>query len=341
MESKRPTLKDLALETGVSKQSISLILNGSRKYPYSEETTRKVFEATKRLGYKANRAAQSVRKGCFNTIGLLLKNDEFWIDLPKPVIKGVEDVFRKENYNTVHIKLKAESFNKIGVESGFMSENMIDGLIIGYENDSLATPCGTIEDSRAPIIWVNRKVDYNSVRPDDESAARKITEILLDLGHRRILYANYSHTDHYSSTDRLLSYEKTMIKAGLTPWTFCGYVPREKRIEKSREFLDRADRPTAIIAYGGTTALPFMLSFTDLYGLKIPEQLSIVSFGGPVDDSTGLALSTIEYNEETIGRESAKMLLRRILSGGAPEPSIVVTPSKILGNTCAQAPVVT
>ena len=330
------TLGDLSCETGLCKATISHILNKkSHIYRYSEETQRKVFEAVEKLGYRSDSVASAMRRGYFNSVGLLLaiEENQHWMSIPLRTIEELTSSLSKRNLSLV-MHSKPISYFLDVLTSGHLREMMVDGLIISCWARIPGIRKDIVEQTLVPVVWINANFAKNCVFPDDAGAGQMATEYLIRMGHRKIAYLDYNAV-HYSSEERMFGYCRAMKKAGLSPVVISEPLPRDKRIERTRDFLLGSNPTTAIVAYSPSTALPVLLSAANRNGLRIPQDLSLITFGGSIEDSTGVAISTVMEPETEMGYESGQMLLRRMESFGACEPSKMCSFSGIGGATCA------
>src|SRR5512139_869170 len=126
---KRPTQVDVARLAGVSRATVSYVVNGlaDSKVPISEETRRRVLKAIEELGYEPDARAQALRSGSTQTIGLILpdiRNPHFW-----QTADGVEQELRASGY---HLLLSTADLSPEYGEDVFkeLSRRRIDGLIL-------------------------------------------------------------------------------------------------------------------------------------------------------------------------------------------------------------------
>src|SRR5215831_11185266 len=96
---KRPTQKDVAIKAGVSRATVSFVLNdrADLKFPISPETRERVLHAMAELGYEPDSRAQSLRRGNTKTVGVILPvihNPFFW-----QILSGVSDALWEAGYS--------------------------------------------------------------------------------------------------------------------------------------------------------------------------------------------------------------------------------------------------
>jgi DNA-binding LacI/PurR family transcriptional regulator len=201
-----------------------------------------------------------------------------------------------------------------------------DGLLVNYNK---LLPPGlerVIAESSIPAVWLNHKRPTDACRPDDFAAGREATHALLALGHRRVAYCSFSYlhdSQHYSEVDRRDGYLSAMSEAGLQAQLVDRYAGAAGgyagRTALWAELLSAPDRPTAVIAYGGTASVNIVRA-AERIGLRVPDGLSLATFGGSVVYA-GQDIDTWLVPEARMGREAVEMLLAKIADPGRPLPT--------------------
>lgn len=311
------TIADIAARVGKTCQLVSAVLHGGRSSSAaSEETRRRIFRAAEELGYLPNAAARAVSTGRFGAVGLLLSTASWKSSLPGPTLEGIREALAGRD---MHLSLgwfPDEKLTAAGYVPKLLRELMADGLLIKYDSFIPPRMIALIRRHRVPAIWMNSKQAYDCVYPDDLAGARMATERLLGLGHRRIAYADLNPRparSHYSSDERARGYAEAMKNAGLEPLFLAGGapVPMDARVALFKGILSRAERPTAIVTYGSTEAMPALYAAAAA-GLRVPEELSVVTFAGAAQDSMGVRLAAALIPEEEMGRLAVEMLMEKL-----------------------------
>jgi LacI family transcriptional regulator len=159
-----------------------------------------------------------------------------------------------------------------------------------------------------------------------------IVQRLLELGHRRIAYADLSLQrslqlghQHYSKPDRLEGCRQAMAQSGrqIDLWCDADWDPG-REVSFMRDRLSRANRPTAMIGYSEPEIRACQLAATQV-GLALPSDLSLATFGAPASSPTDeLHVSMAVLPGARIGTEAVRLLLVRIENPGASQPSKVI-----------------
>jgi LacI family transcriptional regulator len=328
---KRPTQQDVAKFAGVSRATVSYVLNGQTDghMLISEETHKKVSEAIKELGYVPDARAQALRSGNTKTIGLIIPdvdNPHFW-----EYAKGVENEALASGYSLLlsSMELNIEYGEDIFQD---LSRQRVDGLILmgSFINRSEKAQ-KILQQSlkrRLPIveISINRNIDNNIDRilSDYCTATKELMVYLLSLGHRQIGLI-YGVQEPVLAEDRLLPYQESLLAAGLPVENDliirCG-AKIQDGYQAAEKLLKRSIRPTALIAINDLLAIGVIRAAADL-GLNIPQDLSVVGYDDiPLANYMVPRLTTVSKNAVSIGCEAVKLLLARIQEPDRPQQTL-------------------
>ena len=319
MTMKRPTQADVARHAGVSRATVSYVLNGQpdSRVPISEETHRRVKQAIKELGYEPDATARALRSGSTKTIGLILPdihNPHFW-----ETADGVDQEARAAGY---HLLLSNIALDLNFSEDIFkdLSRRRIDGLVLmgSYIGHSEEAKKALLLGGRLPAVEISDHfdVDYTAdgVVSDYRAATREVMSHLLSLRHRRIgLVFGVSRPE--LAEDRRQPYLDSLRAAGLPVdqelIVECGPTI-EDGYQAGLKLLNLPARPTALIAINDLLAIGTLRAAEDLR-LHIPMDLSLASY-----DDIAMAnylvprLTTVAKDAKKMGREAVKLLLARI-----------------------------
>ena len=329
------TLKQVAASAGVSQPAVSNIL-GAKAHLYRPETRERVLRAAREMGYRANAAARATATGRFGSVALLLSTVPHRSSLSGPLVEGIHDGLAERDLHLTLARLPDEKLTDRGYVPKILQQCLADGLLINYFDQIPPALVELIGAHGVPAVWMNSRQDANCVCPDDEDAARRATRRLLGLGHERVAFANYSGDTHHSAAARYAGYADAMRVAGRVPRSIREVTPRSERIGASLQWLDvpAEERPTAVVAYSGTSAWPIREAAAAL-GLSVPADLSLVTFEDHPSDEIGVRLDTMVVPEREMGRVAVEMLLARIDEPGRSLPSRVLPFTHAAGDTVA------
>ncbi|MFQ3648095.1 MAG: LacI family DNA-binding transcriptional regulator [Anaerolineae bacterium] len=315
------TIHDIARESGVSYSTVSRVLNG---FEFVKEETRvKVLATADKLGYVANLQAKSLAGGRTRIIGLLVPGlDNGYIG---EIVRGIDEEIAKLNYDLMLYTTR----RRIGSEAQYVraiSNGLTDGLILivpMLEKEYI----DTLQEHNFPYVVVDQmspQVHSSVVDSTNWQGAYDATRYLIELGHQRIGFIK-GLAPLQSAAERLQGYRAALVDHG---------IPYDESIVVQGDFftpsgytagltlLQRHPRPTAIFASNDLMAFGVMQAARE-YGLRIPEDLSLVGF----DDIPQAALvhpqlTTVRQPLEQMGRIAVNLLIEQIESPDNPDRAI-------------------
>ncbi len=350
-----PTISDVASQAGVSKMTVSRVLNG--KGDVSKETAAKVTSVIKDLGYRPSSMARGLVTGKTQTIGLLLT------DVTSPffarLIRGIEDQALAKGYSVV-ICSTAEDPAREMVAVRMLQDKRVDG-IIWYGSRLPDKELRTVGRSVAAGVLVNRNCcidNFGIMLLDYYRGAYAVTRHLLELGHRRIgLIKSPVFFDF--TEEKVRGYSDALGEYGVQPateWMVLGAHQETYREltsdtgetgdivtdhhirggrEAARVLLTEHPEITAIITCGDMVACGVLLACRDL-GRRVPDDLAVAGFGGTIlSGVTCPPLTTVDLPLHRLGRAAFDLLVDIASSGTAPaspqvfEPRLVVRSSTV------------
>jgi LacI family transcriptional regulator len=319
----RPTQVDVARRAGVSRATVSYVLNGvtEGRVPISDETRQRVLEAIEELGYEPDARAQALRSGSTKTIALIIP------DLRNPhfceYATGIEEAARAAGY---HLLLSSTTMNDEYAVEIFkdLARRRFDGLIIAssfiLKSDEAQAILKQIRERGLPIVEMDENYGVDSVSADYHEATKEVMSYLLSLGHRRIGLI-YGVGGHELGEDRLQPYQEALKAAGIPVQTEliadCGPAI-EDGYQAALKLLKLPSRPTAIIAINDLLAISAIRVAADL-GLRVPDDLSLVSYDDiPMANYLMPRLTTVTKNALFLGKKAFEMVLARIQNPDLP-----------------------
>ncbi|MBE2268195.1 MAG: LacI family DNA-binding transcriptional regulator [Anaerolinea sp.] len=322
---KRPTQADVARIAGVSRATVSYVLNDTtdQRIPISPETRQRVLDAIAALGYEIDARAQALRSGETKTIGVLVpmyENPFFW-----QILLGIASEAEANGYSLLlaHNILTPEQQTRSIRE---LAEQRVDGLILMISFKELSESIMTqVRKSSRPIVELTAsESEFDVVRQGYGDGARALMTHLFDLGHKRIGFL-FGVTLRSQGKDRLTAYQYSLESAGLgvddSLIIQCG-EQMEDGYRAALGLLSRPDRPTALIAINDLLGIAAIRAAADL-GLRVPDDVSIAGF----DDITFTRysvprLTTVTGSPEQNGRDAVRLLLKRLAEPDRPQEVI-------------------
>ncbi len=316
---RRPTIIDVAKVAGVSKSTVSLVLQDS---PLVKVETRKLVEAAMASsGYVYNRAAANLRSANVGLIGLVIN------DLRNPFFTefatSAQMAFSEQGYATV-IANTDENPTLQAQVVGSMIEHGVSAVLISptYGNEEFTF--GPLAKARIPALQVLRQVDVRTdLFPFSSFAypagSREATRHLIETGASRIAFVG-SLEERPITKERLSGYLEIMREAGLEPLTLYGRATRAFGNEVAIKLAQEYPEIDAAISYNDLVALGMMSGFLRT-GRKVGSDFRLVGF----DDIEECAqvwpqLSSVNCDISNFARQTAKTILDWLERGVQPEP---------------------
>lgn len=341
---KRPTQVDVARLAGVSRATVSYVVNGQAdgRIPISQETRDRVLEAVQQLGYEPDARARALRSGSTRTIGAIIpdiRNPHFW-----EYADGIEKEARASGYR---ILLSSTSLNQDYEEDTLkdLAQRRIDGLILqgSFTTQSRKTnkTLARLVKRRLPIVKIGEPTGtVDSVWSDYCSVTQEIMDYLLSLQHRRIGMI-YGIKPPIVAEDRLIPYKECLQAAGLPVdqalIAQCGPTI-ENAYQAAHELLQLQSRPSALIAINDMLAVGVLRAAADL-GLRVPTDLSLVSYDDiPMAKYLVPRLTTVSKEAVQFGQEAVRLLLARIEEPDRPIQHIDMPIRLIVRESTGPAP---
>ncbi|MES2460039.1 MAG: LacI family DNA-binding transcriptional regulator [Armatimonadota bacterium] len=342
MHPPHPTIATIATHMGVSRATVTHVLNGrATQQRISAETQRRVLEVAQKMGYRANASARAIRAGRFGNIALI--QSLLGTYLPLELLYGLTTAISDKDLHLVMTQVPDVVIDDETYLSHTMRDLSVDGVLINRHVGFSHPLIERIHHLRIPAIFLNVRQESDCIHPDDHMGGRIATEFLLGLGHERIAYIDTEDpvNRHYSKRDRRAGYEQVMAAAGRSPlvhllpleWRSDGQPSIDRRVEAAQSLLARDDRPTAVIAYELAEAMS-VVHASHLLGLRIPEDLSIIQFHNRTDDRYFLPFHTVSNAMEEVGKEAVTLLLEKMKHPEAALPARAVPVALLKGATC-------
>lgn len=339
--SRRPaTSTQVARAAGVSRTTVSFVLNNVLDKGISEATRAKVLRVAKELGYQPNAAAQSLASGSTGTVAMVVPRTEHLYDdqFLAQLLASVND-----ECHGLGLKLLIESAQHDDEQaSGFVTlvrTRRIDGLIMVNPHRAHIGHLQGLAAARIPMVVLGSGVPeldtFHTLGQDTRSFARMAVGHLLELGHRDIAYVGFAGRDYFAGAERELGWRNTLSDAGITPREDLlefGEITAQSGYRATQRLLSRGVRFTALFAGNDTIAFGAMRALREV-GLRIPEDVALVGYDDiPLAEFAEPPLTTVHTDPIAHGHV-AMLELARLLGVGKkpvpvlPDPRLVIRAS--------------
>ena len=326
-KSGQPTINDVARIAGVSKKTVSRVIN--RSPLLGEETRRRVEEVIGGLGYIPNPQARALALRRNFLIGLVHDNPN--AQTVMNVQQGMLEALHGTEFEMVVRPLDRGSATMLEDLRHFLERQRLFGVLLMppvSENDSVAQLCTDIgcryvRMGSAPLDTSQRMVASN-----DREAVRIATDYLIAQGHRRIGLVAGPH-GFRSARERRLGFEEALAQAGIAlPRSMVadGNYTFESGLVAAERLLDVIPRPTAIFSSNDEMAAG-VIHAARQRGLDIPRDLSIIGFDDtPIAAHVWPPLTTVRWPIASMARSAAL----KLIGGDEDEAEPVEEPSLFL-----------
>lgn len=334
MTNKRSTSKDVARLAGVSRTTVSFVLNNIPDSNIPENTRQRVLDAAKQLNYHPNASGRKLASGKSKMIGLIrlqsteqVFNDAFLLQ----VLVGIEQAASQWGF---HVLLKHINHDKQEEYSQLITENHVDGIILSGPLQKDPDLIKLHQDG-VPIILLgqmsNTKIPFVDVNA--ELGSKKAVDYLVACGHKRIAMITNAKLEYSSAQQRKSGYlaalkeanipiDETLIKEG-------DFTPASG-FDAMKELLTLSNSPTAVFVASDVVAIGAIQAIKQS-GLRIPQNIEIIGFDDiPMAEYFDPPLSTVRLPAFELGKEAGEQLIKMILGDGSNLPGVLLETELIL-----------
>ena len=309
----RTSLKDLAQELGVSIATVSRALRNSPEI--GREMQEKVKALAKKMNYRPNPFAQSLRKEAPRVIGVVVPN--LVTHYYAAVLDGIEDEARKAGYSVISANTHEDSDVEVKAVDNFISLH-VEGIIACLsQNTRDYSHFIEISDMSIPLVFFGRTClpdKFSCVTANGDVAAQEATQHLIDTGSRRIAFIG--GPNHLDMVIRRKHGYLEALRENRIPidreLVVCDRIDYDWALESTLRLLRMDNRPDAILAFNDIITFA---AFTAIKqeGLRIPEDVALIGF---TDDAHAEyvtpRLSAIVDQSHVMGMEACRLLLKAI-----------------------------
>lgn len=327
-------IEDVARKAGVSPASVSNAFN-HRWARISPETRNRIFAVAARLNYTPNAAASSLRNRRTRSIGTVVTNilNPFYT----AVVRAIQDAARRVGYSVIvcntddNVKQEQEMLQVLRAKQ-------IDGLLLvtAGSNPQLkeALSAGT------PVVLLDRhhpSLHLDTVRVDNEAAAREAIEYLILLGHRRIGLLSGPAVGIPTRLARIDGYNAALKQSRIATherYRKLVATDAESGFRATRELLSLRHPPTALFVANTCLAVG-ALDAIHRSGLRIPADISFLMFDDP-DWGRLLTppVTAVAQPTQRIGQAAFDLLWERLEGATGPPKEVVIATQFMLRSSC-------
>ena len=268
---KRISLKDLACELGVSIATVSRALRNSPEI--GQEMQMKVKELARRLNYRPNPFAQSLRKEGPRIIGVVVPN--LVTHYYAAVLDGIEDEARKVEYSVISANTHENCEDEERAIDNFINLH-VEGIIACLSQSTTDySHFEKVAKMGIPLVFFGRTCLpnlFSCVTANDDVAAQEATQHLLDTGSRRVAFIG--GPNHLDAVKRRKHGYLEALRENRIPiereLVACDKIDFDWAAEATRKLLQGENPPDAILAFNDIITFAAFTAIKNL-GLRIPE----------------------------------------------------------------------
>ena len=306
------TIKDVSKDASVSIKTVSRVINNEANV--AEATKKKVLASIKKLGFRPNKNAQSLRSNKSYMLALLYDNPNksYLAD----VQSGIFNACKNTGYNLVIQECNYKSSKLTNDIIQFVKDFKIDGLVI-------TPPLSDMQDFLSNLAA--NKIEHSVIAPrimnpdslyvssNDYEAAYNLTSEIIKHRHRDIGFIK-GHPKHSASLLRFNGFLAAMKKYGFKPneqWIKQGNFSFESGFDAGVQIFESSKVPTAIFASNDSMAAGIMKS-AQMKGIEVPNNLSLTGFDdSAIAQQIWPSLTTIKQPVQQMAAHAAKILIAK------------------------------
>ncbi len=336
MPRSRPTSADVARRAGVSRTTVSFVLNERRDVRLRPETRRRVLEAAAELGYRPHGPARQLAVGASRTLGLVLlqRPEQIAVDgLLAETLRGLSTAAQAADYRVLVEPHEPGSRTYLEL----IAASHVDGLAVSGPRSDDAGLAELAAEGRPVVVQGSAPgVACPSVDVDNEAGARRAVEHLLDLGHLRIGCITNAPLGYTAAAERLAGYRAALRGAGLEPDDRAvaeGNFDPASGATAMERLLEAEPELTAVFVASDVVALG-AIAAARARGRRIPEDLSIVGFDDiPLAAHFDPPLTTIRVPAHDLGLTVGRALIERIAGRPVADRTLLPIELVVRGST--------
>ena len=309
----RTSLKDLARELGVSIATVSRALRNSPEI--GKEMQEKVKDLAKRMNYRPNPFAQSLRKEAPRVIGVVVPN--LVTHYYAAVLDGIEAEAQRAGYSVISANTHEDSEAEVRAIDNFINLH-VEGIIACLSQNTIDYKhFEEISNMGIPLVFFGRTClseKFSSVTANGDEAAQQATQHLIDTGSRRIAFVG--GPNHLDMVRRRKHGYLEALRENHIPiereLVVCEKIDFQWGMEAVTKLLQLENRPDAILAFNDIITFAAFAAIKEA-GLQIPEDVALIGFTD--DPHAGYVtprLSLIADQSQLMGETACQLLLKNI-----------------------------
>jgi DNA-binding LacI/PurR family transcriptional regulator len=339
---RRPTSADVAEEAGVSRTTVSFVLNRRTDVKIPDETRRRVLDAAERLGYHPHAPARQLAGGRSHVLAIVLRQTAEQVAsdaVLAETLRGLAAAARTKAFRVLVEPLALD--DQSATYEDLVRGQHADGLIISGPRIDDPQLAALVRD-RFPIVLQGALpgLDVASVDIDNAAGARGAVEHLIALGHRRIACITNAPLVYTAAQERYDGYAQALAAAGIErdpELVETGDFDAPSGHAAMRRLVDRTDFTAAFVA-SDVVALGAIAGLREA-GRIVPDDVSVVGFDDiPLAAYFDPPLTTVRLPAFELGQAAGHALLERIADAAMAGRTLLSTELIVRGSTARPRP---
>ena len=326
----RPTIEDVAQFAGVSRGTVSRVLNGGRNVRPAVVTL--VNSAIETLGYSVNQAARNLAAGRTGSVAYVISEHQEHIFEDPNYVLFVSIFGRELRRQGRHLLLTAAEDTEEEIFVGnYLSAGHVDGALLALPHSDEPL-LARLAQSRLPLVVIGRPLGYEEelswVAIDDGAASFEIASYLVGRGYSRIATVT-GPLNTSGGRDRFEGFKRALGPAFRPGLVAEGDWSLESGRLGAQKILARDGKVDALFAASDLMALGAMTALREA-GRQVPRQVAVAGFDDSV--AAGLAdppLTTMRHPVADIALEALR-ILDDLIEGRTSGPEHVLLPTEFV-----------
>lgn len=331
---RRVTLLDVAEHAGVSKSTVSLVLQNDARV--KSETRERVEQAIAALNYVYNRKAAALRSQRSDLVGIII--NDLALSYPALVAHGLEKSMFEQGF-TPMLASCSDDVGRLQRIVRTYQEYNVGGFILCPAPDTDSNWLEGVRRAGYPVVCMMREVPFSKapvVVANNQTGTEMATQHLLSLGHKRIGFlGGHSHTSDFHQ--RLNGYLNSMRSAGVSvPENWICPIPqaRDAGQQAISQLLARDRQISAVLCFSDVVAYG-VYRYCQSHNMQVGKDLAVVGFDDNLDSRlTWPPLTSVRVDAEKIGSRAWSLMAKQLRGEDLSDAREVVEVSLMVRASC-------
>ncbi len=325
------TIRDIARLAGVSRSTVSLVINDDPRI--SKETKTRVNSVIAEAGYRPNSQARSLARQRADAVAVVLPRTQSHLFADfyfAEAISGISAALSEAGFRLL-IEIAEDNAARPNQLLSLYRERGVDGMLLLGTTDK-DTYVQDLIEARVPVVLVNSRRDgAASVLADNRQGMAAMVRHLCEVGHRRIGFIG-GLEETTVGADRSIGFEEGLRDSGIPfdpDLRLWGNFSETSGCEVARELLGRPNPPTALVAANDMMAIGALRVAQEELGMVVPKDLTVVG-ADDVRLTTYVRpkLTTLAQDIFEIGRLATRCLLQALEAKTYPS-GVEIVPTRL------------